>query len=139
VPGATQAPLTVEENLYLVEFDTISRKYSLALTAIDRLVDSATGNESVLADQQWTTDMNTAIQLLRSAGTDVARLIVPPRFDAANILLVNAATQYNAAAELLSQGLQQQSVERIEEAFGSITQGDAQLAQATTALSAFRP
>ncbi len=138
-PVATPAPLTVEENLYLVEFDTIARKYELALTGVDSLVDSASGNPAVLTDPQWQTDMSTAVGLLRSAGQNVAALAVPERFAAAHASLETAATQYNLAADALAAGIAQGSVEPFTEAFSAITLGDAALAQASTALAAFRP
>lgn len=140
-PTATQAApvLSVDENVYLVEYDNIIANYQRALTAIDRLVTSASGDTAVFSDQQWTTDMNTAIQLLRNAGPAVARLSVPERFAAAHNSLATAATQYNQAADLLTAGVQARSTAQFDEAFSAIALGDASVAQASAALSAFRP
>jgi uncharacterized protein YgiM (DUF1202 family) len=138
-PAGTPVPLNADENLYLVEFDTITRKYSLALTGIDRLVDSASGSPEVLTDPQWNTDMTTAVQLLRSAGADVERVAVPERFAPAHGSLGRAATQYNAAADALALGIAQASVDPFAAAFSAITLGDAALAEATSAVAAFRP
>lgn len=138
-PTPRQPTLTVDENLYLVDFDSISSNYDRALTAVDRLVDSASGNAAVLSDAQWQTDMNTAIQLIRRAGQDVAGLVVPERFAAAHNSLVAAATQYNTAADALAAGLQQTDLTQFERAFAAIGLGDASMAQAAAALNAFRP
>ncbi len=141
VPTATApaATLSVDENVYLVEFDNIVANYQRALTAIDRLVTSANGNTAVFDDQQWLTDMNTAIQLLRNAGPAVARLSVPDRFAAAQNSLASAVTQYNQAADLLSAGVAARSTAQFDDAFSAIALGDASVAQASAALSAFRP
>jgi hypothetical protein len=129
----------VDENVYLVEFDNIVSNYQRALTAIDRLVTSASGNTAVFEDQQWLTDMNTAIQLLRNAGPAVARLSVPERFAAAQNSLAAAVTQYNQAADLLQAGVDARSTDQFDDAFSAIALGDASVAQASAALSAFRP
>lgn len=141
LPTATPraVALGVDENIYLVEFDNIAANYERALSAVDRLVDSASGNATVFADPQWVTDMNTAIQLIRNAGADVTQLAVPERFSAAHNSLVSAATQYNTAADLLAQGVRDAAVDSFEQAFASITLGDASMAQASAALSTYRP
>ncbi len=138
-PTAQPVTLTVDENVYLVEFDNIVANYQRALTAIDRLVTSASGNTAVFDDQQWVTDMNTAIQLLRNASPAVARLSVPERFAAAQNSLASAVTQYNQAADLLTAGVQTRDTAQFDLAFSAIAQGDASVAQAAAALSAFRP
>jgi hypothetical protein len=141
LPTATprQAALSVDENVYLVEFDNTSGVYERALTAIDRLVDSASGNTAVFSDTQWVTDMNTAIQLLRTAGAAVDRVTVPDRFAAAHNSLVAASTQYERAADALAAGVSTSDVDQFAAAFNAITLGDASLAQSAAALSAYRP
>lgn len=141
LPTATPqpAPLSVDENLYLVDFDNISANYDRALSAVDRLVASAGGNAAVFADPQWITDMNTAIQLLSRAGEEVARMTVPDRFAAAHNSLLTAADQYNTAANLLSAGVTASDTAQFDAAFASITLANASIAQASAALSGFRP
>lgn len=141
LPTATPRPpsLGVDENLYLVDFDNINRNYQQALTAIDRLVDTAGGNTAVFDDPQWVTDMTTAIGILRNAGANVARMAVPERFAAAHNSLASAAQQYNVAADLLEAGLQNRDTAQFDAAFSAMSLGDASLAQATGALAQFRP
>jgi hypothetical protein len=141
LPTATPRPaaLTVDENIYLIEFDTISATYERALSAVDRLVDSASDNPAVFQDPQWITDMNTAIQLIRNAGADVTQQAVPERFVAAHNSLTTAATQYSNAADLLAQGVRDAAPAAFEQAFAAVTLGDASIAQASAALSSFRP
>jgi hypothetical protein len=141
LPTATPRPpsLAVDENLYLVEFDNINRNYQQALTAVDRLIDAAGGNVAIFDDAQWVTDMTTAIAILHNAGANVDRLTVPERFAAAHNSLSSAAQQYNAAADLLQTGLTNRDATQFDQAFTSISLGDASLAQASGALAQFRP
>jgi hypothetical protein len=140
-PRAQTAPagLSVEENLYLIEVESVSGKYDRAIASIDRLVTSAGGDETLLQDAQWTTEMNTAIALLRSASDDVGELTPTDRLAAAHDALVTAAEQFDRAADLLEAAVSQASVAQLDQALAQIGFADTTLDEAVGAFNTLRP
>jgi len=119
----TTAVLGVRENLYIIRVDGLVDGYDLTLNTIDELVTRASANEALLQDSAWITEMTTALALLRSTGDEVGTLSAPALFATPHALLVEAATSFTSAADLLAEGVDALDTDRLDEAFAQITVG----------------
>ncbi len=134
--STTTTPLSVADRLYLLDGAEVTARYTTALAAIDGLVKQTAADATLISNQAWIVEMNTAISLLTVTGDRVRALIPPARFATVHASLVQAATAYNAAAGLLSTAVNQASVAQLEEAVAEITRGNDSLSRATLALQA---
>ena len=134
--STTTTPLSVADRLYLLDGAEVTARYTTALAAIDGLVKQTAADATLISNQAWIAEMNTAISLLTVTGDRVRALIPPARFATVHASLVQAATAYNAAAGLLSTAVNQASVAQLEEAVAEITRGNDSLSRATLALQA---
>lgn len=134
--STTTTPLSVADRLYLLDGAEVTARYTTALAAIDGLVKQTAADATLINNQAWVAEMNTAISLLTVTGDRVRALIPPARFATIHASLVQAATAYNRAAGLLSTAVNQASVAQLEEAVAEITRGNDSLSQATLALQA---
>jgi len=119
----TTTVLGVRENLYIIRVDGLVDGYDLTLNTIDELVTRASANEALLQDSAWITEMTTALALLRSTGDEVGTLSAPALFATPHALLVEAATSFTSAADLLAEGVDALDTDRLDEAFAQITVG----------------
>ena len=134
--STTTTPLSVADRLYLLDGAEVTARYTTALAAIDGLVKQTAADATLISNQAWIAEMNTAISLLTVTGDRVRALIPPARFATVHASLVQAATAYNTAAGLLSTAVNQTSVAQLEEAVAEITRGNDSLSRATLALQA---
>jgi hypothetical protein len=128
--------LTVSDNLYLIDANELIARYERALTDIDGLLTQARQNTALLQDPQWTQAMTTAIALIRATGTRVRALQPTPLLAAVQSDLVRAADAYDAAATLLTQGIEQANIASFDQALAEITRGNAALDSATDRINA---
>ncbi|MBX3010212.1 MAG: SH3 domain-containing protein [Caldilineaceae bacterium] len=138
VPTATVV-LGVRENLYIIRVDGIVDGYDFTLSKIDELITQASSDTSMLQDRAWIVEMTTAITLLRSTSDEVRALVAPPLFSDAHAELVNAATSFTTAADLLAEGVDQLNTDQLDAAFAEITIGTSLLTRAENAVTAARP
>jgi len=134
--STTTTPLSVADRLYLLDGAEVTARYTSALATIDNLVKQAAADATLISNQTWVAEMNTAISLLTVTGDRVRALIPPARFTTVHASLVQAATAYNAAAGLLATAVNQANVAQLEDAVAEITRGNDSLSRATLALQA---
>lgn len=138
-PTSTTPVLGVRENLYVIRVDGIVDGYDFTLTKIDDLINQANGDVALLKDRAWIVEMTTAITLLRSTGDEASALTAPPLFADAHAILLEAATAFASAADLLAEGVDQLDTDRLDQAFVQITTGSALLTRAQDAVEEATP
>ncbi len=147
-PTATTAltptvPLTptfgVQENLYVIRVDGITDRYNFALSQIESLVARAQNAPTLLENQEWIIQMTTMITLLRSAGEELQALSAPAIFSGAQGQLVQAATAYSAAADLLAEAIDQLQAGRLTDANAQIAIGNQLLGAAQSEVDRLTP
>ncbi|MFZ4658429.1 MAG: SH3 domain-containing protein [Caldilineaceae bacterium] len=131
--------LGVRENLYTIRVDGIVDGYDFTLNKIDALVDQAGDNVALLQDRAWIVEMTTAITLLRTTSDEVRTLSAPPIFNGAHAILLEAATSFARAADLLAEGVDQLNTDLLDQAFAEITTGTTRLTRAQNAVTAATP
>jgi uncharacterized protein YraI len=136
---AAPAPLGVADRLYLVDVDELLERYDNSLTEIDDLLVQASQNQPLLQDAQWVQSMTTAIALLRATNTRVQGLAPTTLLQPVQDRLAQAATSYEAAATLLSQGMEEQDTTLFDEAFIELARGNARLDSANDLITALTP
>lgn len=135
----TTSVLGVRENLYTIRVDGIVDGYDFTLNKIDTLVNQARGNVDLLKDRAWIVEMTTAITLLRTTSDEVKTLTAPPIFTGAHAILLEAATSFTRAADLLAEGVDQLNTDLLDQAFAEITNGTNRLTRAQNAIAAATP
>lgn len=138
-PTNTTPVLGVRENLYVIRVDGIVDGYDFTLRKIDDLINQADGDVALLKDRAWIVEMTTAITLLRSTGDEANALTAPPLFVEAHATLLEAATAFADAADLLAEGVDQLDTDRLDQAFAQITTGSNLLTRAQDAVEAATP
>jgi len=138
-PTNTTPVLGVRENLYVIRVDGIVDGYDFTLRKIDDLISQADGDVALLKDRAWIVEMTTAITLLRSTGDEAKALSAPPLFTDAHATLLEAATAFAGAADLLAEGVDQLDTDRLDQAFAQITTGSNLLTRAQNAVDAATP
>lgn len=138
-PTNTTPVLGVRENLYVIRVDGIVDGYDFTLRKIDDLINQADGDVALLKDRAWIVEMTTAITLLRSTGDEARALTAPPLFADAHATLLEAATAFTDAADLLAEGVDQLDTDRLDQAFAQITTGSNLLTRAQDAVEAATP
>lgn len=131
--------LGVRENLYTIRVDGIVDGYDFTLNKIDELVNQAGDNVALLQDRAWIVEMTTAITLLRTTSEEVRTLTAPPIFNGAHAILLEAATSFTRAADLLAEGVDQLNTDLLDQAFAEITAGSNRLTRAQNAVAAATP
>lgn len=135
----TTSVLGVRENLYIIRVDGIVDGYDFTLNKIDDLVNQAGDNVALLQDRAWIVEMTTAITLLRTTSDEVRTLTTPPIFNGAHAILLEAATSFTRAADLLAEGVDQLNTDLLDQAFAEITAGTNRLTRAQNAVAAATP
>lgn len=131
--------LGVRENLYTIRVDGIVDGYDFTLNKIDELVNQAGDNVALLQDRAWIVEMTTAITLLRTTSEEVNTLTAPPIFTGAHAILIEAASSFTRAADLLAEGVDQLNTDLLDQAFAEITAGTNRLTRAQNAVAAATP
>ncbi|MCE7986416.1 MAG: SH3 domain-containing protein [Caldilinea sp. CFX5] len=131
--------LGVRENLYTIRVDGIVDGYDFTLNKIDDLVNQAGDNVALLQDRAWIVEMTTAITLLRTTSDEIRTLTAPPIFTGAHAILLEAATSFTRAADLLAEGVDQLNTDLLDQAFAEITAGTNRLTRAQNAIAAATP
>lgn len=135
----TAPVLGVRENLYTIRVDGIVDGYDFTLNKIDELVSQASDNVALLQDRAWIVEMTTAITLLRTTSEEVNALAAPPIFTGAHAILLEAATSFAKAADLLAEGVDQLNTDLLDQAFAEINTGSTRLTRAQSAIDAATP
>ncbi len=136
---STTTALGVRENLYIIRVDGLANAYDLTLDTIDGLVTQASANEVLLQDEAWIDEMTAAIVLLRTTGDEVGALNPPALFATPHADLVQAATAFTNAADLLAEGIDTLDIDSLDEAFAEITIGTALLTRAENGVENLTP
>jgi uncharacterized protein YraI len=131
--------LGVRENLYTIRVDGIVDGYDFTLNKIDDLVNQAGENVALLQNRAWIVEMTTAITLLRTTSEEVNTLTAPPIFTGAHAILIEAASSFTRAADLLAEGVDQLNTDLLDQAFAEITAGTNRLTRAQNAITAATP
>jgi hypothetical protein len=135
----TPVVLSVSDNLYLIDANELIARYERALADLDGLLAQARQTPALLQDQQWIQSMTTAIALIRATGTRVRALQPTPLLADVQTDLVRAADAYDAAATLLTQGIDQGTIASFDQALAEITRGTVALDSATDRINALTP
>ncbi|MEZ4867070.1 MAG: SH3 domain-containing protein [Caldilineaceae bacterium] len=139
VTATTPVALSVSENLYTIRVDSIIDSYDFALTKIEGLIGQVQQDTAQLQNREWVVEMTTAITLLRFGANEVRNLTAPSLFTDAHADLAEAAANYVTAADLLAEGLDQNDVEKLDEANAEITVGNSLITRAINKIDVLTP
>lgn len=129
-PAAADSATTV----YLASVAELINDYDAAQVSLDTLIAEARANNSRLTDASWITRLNSAVTQLRQTNATVGELQPPAALAAVQTNLIDAARQYNLAANALQEASSTGAAPLIDTADEAIQAANASLTAAEAAI-----
>jgi hypothetical protein len=109
--------------------------YDGIVQTLDSLIANAQADPTQLTNPDWANRVSATLVLLRRTGASVGELVAPAGLAAAQESLIDAATQYTAAGNALSQAASTGAAAQLETAETAIQAANTSLAAVTAALA----
>lgn len=132
--ATTVAAADTATTVYLASVAELINDYDAALVSLDTLIAEARANNSRLTDAAWITRLNSAVTQLRQTNATVGELQPPAALAAVQTNLIDAARQYNLAANALQEASSTGAAPLIDTADEAIQAANASLTAAEAAI-----
>ena len=132
--ATTAAAADSATTVYLASVAELINDYDAALVSLDTLIAEARANNSRLTDAAWITRLNSAVTQLRQTNATVGELQPPAALAAVQTNLIDAARQYNLAANALQEASSTGAAPLIDTADEAIQAANASLTAAEAAI-----